>query len=731
MKTKWIIAMMFIALIAGAFLTGCDAEGQADKERVTVTFDLNYTGSPTPPSPITPYKGASCGDAWPQNPSRGDDATFDGWYASDDTSHTTPFTKDTVINEDVLLKARWTDKYPPIEPVDPLDPDDEASLVSFFDTAKPESEGGFPTTLSDARKIWGMNNPSVTFAYVADPVPMVYCPSGLLQNSGDTANHWCDQCTLYVYGSNDTLAFTTANAPITDDFGVVIQGLRAVSTKDLWNWTDHGILNFVGKRSTNPLFDYPTEKVANYANDTWAPSGQWTIVNGRPKFFLYWCNSGSNTSVVVSDVGPLGPFYNPGLSNSMINKNMSGFGSVSWLFDPGTLIDEDGTAYLVCGGDGSSANPGNARRVQLGEDMISVSKSEPINLPWHFEATDVWKWQGKYYVTYTTNWGGNKPSGFANIDVAYVMNDEGIFGTFPTTVNTSRTDPKPDNANLLMPNGFTLTGGQTNYGDSTNHSSLFDYKGNTYLVYHASSACQAFGMTRLRTAHLVDIEINPDGTLKPVTMGATGVKQVGKGKDFDQYDASGNLVGDGFNPYNHVEAETMAIQGGVYTKGKGNETTASNGISVASIDTGDWLGLYGVDFDKKSTGATVYNAKVKLPNAEYVGAIEIRLDPEQQGIANPTNSSRLTTAANAQSRITGGKVVGRILVKAKNAADVGNWITVRAALDETVTGKHNLAFVFYSSEGAAVEKFLNYANTPANDGRARDVGFEIDQWWFE
>jgi len=591
---------------------------------------------------------------------------------------------------------------------------DKTVIENLFNTAN-----GFPATLSDARKIWGMNNPSVTFAFVADPSPMVYCPK--LKNSGDTENHWCDECTLYVYGSNDTLAFTDAGLPEPSDFNRVIQGLRVVSTKDLVNWTDHGILNFVAKESTNPLFDYPAEKVVPFASDTWAPSAQWKMVNGKPKFYLYWANNGSNTTVVVSDVSPIGPFYNPGLTESMVNKDMEGFQTVSWLFDPGTLIDSDGTAYMVLGGDGGTINPGNVRRVQMKDDMISiVGNGPPLNLPWHFEATDIWKWKDRYYINYTTNWSSG--SGFSNIDIAYVMNEDGPLDDFPTQPSST---PNKDRANRLLPNG--------SYGDNTNHASLFDFKGKPYLIYHTSSACAAFGATRLRTAHLVDItvdettgllgSINPE-TNAPVTiatMGARGVKQV--------LDSAGGA----FNPYKYVEAETMAIEGGVYTKGKGN-AKASNGISVASIDTGDWLGLYGVDFDKKSAGATKFNAIVKMPvtgaDEEYVGAIEIRLDPDQEGITNPTNSSRLTTGANQQSRITGGEVVGRVQLKVKDKADEGKWALVSANLDTTVKGKHNLAFVFYSSRGPALERF-NANLTPSNDGRQRDVGFEIDVWWFE
>jgi arabinoxylan arabinofuranohydrolase len=686
MKTKLIIAMMFITLIAGVSFIGCSSDGGGDT--VTVTFNLGDYSEGTPPNPIKLDKGTSGGSKWPANPSR-PACDFDVWVDKDNN----PFYSSTLINEDVELTAQWIPEQPAKE-----------ALAELFDTAK-----GFPATLSDARKIWTKNNPSMTFAFVADPTPMVYCPN--LRNSGETEGHSCEQCTLYVYGSNDTLAFNASNQPENTDFGVVIQGLRVVSTKDLVNWTDHGILNLVKKDSTNPLFDTPTEKIVPYANNTWAPSAEWKMVNGKPKFFLYFANGGNDTTVVVSDNGPVGPFYNPNLSESMINRGMDGFDlngdpnpDNNWLFVPGTMIDDDGIAYMVLGGGGSTANPGNVRRAQIKNDMISIVGNGPaLNLPWHFEAADIWKWQGRYYINYTTNWGSGKTGGLQNIDIAYVMNNGGPLEEFPTT------------SSRLLPNG--------NYGDNTNHASLFDFKNKTYLIYHASSATSAFGGPRLRTAHLVDITVNPNtGALTQAAMGADGVAQEGD-----------------FNPYNPVEAETMAIEGGVYTKGKGNETTASNGISVASIDTGDWLGLYGVNFDKKAGGATKFNAIVKLPVTTgedlYVGAIEIRIDPEQQGITSPTNNSRLTTSAGQQSRITGGTVVGRVQVKAKSKADEGKWIKVSANLDQTTTGKHDLAFVFYSGKGTAFDnnttEHYTSAPTPANDGRRIDRGFEIDQWWFE
>jgi len=691
MKKGRSIALLGIFLVFGMVFLSCENDNPGTEEQVKVTFDIGYPGG-TAPQPVSLDKGSSCGNKWPPAPSR-DGYVFQGWFNSAGTE----FTAITKIEEDVTLTARWM--------ISAAQQPSQADLAALFDT-----NNGFPEVLSDARKIWGMNNPLVTFAFVADPSPMVYCPK--LKNSGETEGHSCDECTLYVYGSNDTLAFENG-APITNNFDVVIQGLRVVSTKDLVNWTDHGPINLTAKTSTNPLFESATVKVAPYATETWAPSAQWRMVNGKPKFYLYWCNSGNDSSVVVSD-SPTGPFVNPDLTESMVNRNDEDFKNVEWLFDPGTIIDSDGTAYMVLGGGGSILNTGNQRRVQMNSDMTSIVGNGPdLFLPWHFEATDIWKWNEIYYINYTTNWGGG-PMG--NIAIAYVMGYGGPLGEFPTQINTAAT-PDPQKANRLLR--------YDDYGESngaTNHASLFDFKNKPYLIYHTSSACRAFGATRLRTAHLVDIEVTEDGTLKQATMGVTGVDQV-----LDK-------AGGGFNPYNAVEAETMAIQGGVYTKGKGNGD-ASNGISVASIDTGDWLGLYGVDFNKKAGGAKKFNAIVKLPKTEegedlYVGAIEIRLDPQQQGINNPGNASRLNTTTGNQSRITGGDVVGRVQVKARDKADEDKWIQVSADLDKTVTGTHNLAFVFYSSKGAALERFDTNL-TPSNDGRRRDVGFEIDKWWFE
>jgi len=66
-------------------------------------------------------------------------------------------------------------------------------------------------------------------------------------------------------------------------------------------------------------------------------------------------------------------------------------------------------------------------------------------------------------------------------------------------------------------------------------------------------------------------------------------------------------------------------------------------------------------------------------------------------------------------------VIGRVQIKAKEG-DEGKYGTVTIDLDKTVTGVHNLVFVFYSSLGVKPE-------TVIPDTRHKN-GFEFDQWQF-
>jgi arabinoxylan arabinofuranohydrolase len=259
------------------------------------------------------------------------------------------------------------------------------------------------------------------------------------------------------------------------------------------------------------------------------------------------------------------------------------------------------------------------------------------------------------------------------------------------------------------PGGFTsparvLTAPATQFGstDTNNHHAMFEFRGETYITYHTQLVSMAMGVypelsnRRLRSAFIDRMPVNPDGTIPPITMTRSGVEQISY-----------------LNPFIENEAETIAVQGGVYTR---PATGASNGMLVTSIDTGDWLGIYGVDFG--SVGAKRFTARVRTPDMQdYVGAIELRLNPQAAGETRDI----INLSPTVTTRITGGEVIGVAVIQALPGEE-GKFAKVSINLDKTVTGVHDLVFVFYSSLGIRPETVLP-------DSRHKD-GFEFDTWQF-
>jgi arabinoxylan arabinofuranohydrolase len=429
---------------------------------------------------------------------------------------------------------------------------------------------------------------------------------------------------------------------------------------------------------TNPLYPRP-DPVTPFETRSWAPSAVWKKINGKDKFFIYFADSGSGIGVISAD-SPTGPWNSP-LTKHLIDRSTPNCADVTWLFDPGVMVDDDGKAYMFFGGGNDGGDdPGNGRRVQLGKDMISlVGDPEKWYVSCLFEDNEIVKINDIYYYSYCANGASNK-FGLQSAQIAYMTSY----------------DPLGDYSN---PRGI-LRSPQYHFttSDENNHHCIFQFKDEVYIAYHASRVAQAMGLGRYRSTQIDKVKIDDNGVISTITMTRKGVDQVGR-----------------VNPYALNEAETIGIQGGVYTR---PEAGAGNGMLVTSIDTGDWLALYGVDFG--SAGAKKITVRVRMPDtpADYTGAIELRLNPEGDGVtADNVNLSATQTA-----RIKGGKVAGRIQLKAK-AGEAGKYATVTADLDETVTGVKDLVFVFYSSLGVHPE-------TVNPDSRHKN-GFEFDQWQFE
>ena len=350
---------------------------------------------------------------------------------------------------------------------------------------------------------------------------------------------------VYVYCSDDD------ESPVGGSYN--IPDVVCVSSSDMKNWTDHGSV-------------FRASQETKWAKKTWAPAA----IERDGKFFLYFGNGGADIGVVVS-TNSVGPFADV-LGKNLISHSTPGVQPAKnmWLFDPGVFIDDDGQAYLYCGGNGDD----NVRCAKLNRDMISldgeVIKMHATNF---FEASWVFKRKGIYYFSYSS-----QPK--AKLRIEYQTSDN------PT--------------NGFVYRGVVADQPPINKGDN-NHASQFEFKDRWYHVYHNRIVAQQAGipMGFRRNIAIEEFGFNDDGSIKQVTYTTNGVTQLGH-----------------LNPYVRVEGETFAAQSGVET-----EPCRAGGMDLAYLDNGDWVKVVGVDFGNR--GAKKFRARVA--SAEQGGNIELRL----------------------------------------------------------------------------------------------------------
>jgi len=294
--------------------------------------------------------------------------------------------------------------------------------------------------------------PIVSHRYLADPAVLVH------------------DGRVYLYCSNDDENDVEG--------GYVMKSFVCVSSKDLKNWTDHGV-----------VFEVPTD--ASWAGYAWAPS----VIERNGKIYMYFSNGASGIGVVVSD-SPTGPFSDP-IGGSLINSRTAGAaGENMWLFDPAAFIDDDGQAYLYFGGNGES----NVRVIKLNEDMISVSGSaQSITAPGFFEASWMNKRNGIYYFSYSTN-----PSNGMRIDYM------------------TSSDPM---------SGFSYAGvvaGQPPNNYNNNHHGIFEFEGQWYHVFHNRYVAGQAGIptTYKRNLGLEPLSFGEDGSIVQITYTRDDLNQV-------------------------------------------------------------------------------------------------------------------------------------------------------------------------------------------------------------
>jgi arabinoxylan arabinofuranohydrolase len=344
-------------------------------------------------------------------------------------------------------------------------------------------------------------------------------------------------------------------------------------------------------------------------NGAWAPQ----CVERNGKFYLYCpMPNGADIGVLVAE-SPHGPFKDP-IGKPLIKNSMHDI-------DPTVLIDSNGQAYLYWG------NP-NLYYVTLNEDMISYSGSiidDPSKPSNYQEGPWIWKRKGHYYLAYASTC---CPEG-----IGYAI------GNAPTGPWEYK--------------GMIMDGDKRSSG---NHPGIIDYKGNAY-VFGFNYAIMQQSMSRhyeRRSICMAQLSYNADGSIQHLPFWSTaGVSRLST-----------------INPYNRVEAETIAFSEGVKTE-KATEwennspwntgKKIADRIYVTSIHNGDYTKVQGVDFAKGAASVEVSLAALQG------GKIEVRADS------------------------IGGFLLAAIKVTGSGEGDA--WKTVTTPV-KNITGVHDLFFVF-------------------------------------
>lgn len=383
--------------------------------------------------------------------------------------------------------------------------------------------------------------PIVSHRHLADPASLVY------------------NGRVYLYCSNDD------ENPGDDKSGYQMKSIVCVSSSDLKNWTDHGI-----------VFEVP--KNCSWASRSWAPS----VIERDGKFFLYFGNSGNGIGVAMAD-NPLGPFVDP-LGKPLIESNTPGVQPAEhmWLFDPMTFIDDDGQAYMYFGGNGDN----NVRVIKLNRDMISVD-GPAIHLTAQnfFEASWMHKENGIYYFSYSAN-----PSAQMRIDY--------MKSTSPTS-------------------GFTYGGAvskQPPLNDNNNHQAIFKFNGEWYQAYHNRAVAKNANIPPVykRNLCLDQIKHNTDGTIDTMINTVDGIKQLSY-----------------LNPFERVEAETMNAQSGIYTEtcsaGGMDVTRIENGdwIKVRGVDFDKSPKSFEANISSESEGNSI-EIRIDSPSGALLGTCMVK-----------------------------------------------------------------------------------------------------------
>ena len=352
--------------------------------------------------------------------------------------------------------------------------------------------------------------------------------------------------TLFLYTSHDASPEDIPDENEEGSAGFFMYDWLLWSTTDMVNWTEHGA-------------------VASLKDFTWRSrdNGAWAIqtVERNGKYYLYAPLHGHGIGVLESD-SPYGPFRDP-LGKPLVWDQSNWFD-----IDPTVYTDDDGQAYMYWG------NP-HTFWAKLGEDMVSLT-SDVTKLP-HIPNYQEGPWFYKRSLTPNPSPKGEGSKyylAFASTccpeALGYAMSD-------------SPTGPWEWKGYIMKPT----------QRDRGNHPGICDYKGHSYVFgqNYDLMHLDTFVHHERRSVSATEITYNADGTIQevPYWLDQQPMKQL-----------------HWLNPYQRVEAETMAWGYGLKSAKMGIEntgvvanmptSTGKRNMYIYDLNDGEYIRLRGVDF---------------------------------------------------------------------------------------------------------------------------------------
>ena len=347
-------------------------------------------------------------------------------------------------------------------------------------------------------------------------------------------------------------------------------------------WSTTDMVNWTEHGAVASLKDIPWRSREN---------GAWAIqtVEHNGKYYLYAPLHGHGIAVLESN-SPYGPFKDP------LGKPLVWDQSNWYDIDPSAFTDDDGQAYLYWG------NP-HTFYARLNEDMTSL-KDSVVKLPHikHYqEGPWFYKRNGHYYCAFAST--------CCPEALGYAMSD-------------SPTGPWEWKNYIMRP---TLR-------DRGNHPGICDFKGHSYVFgqNYDLMHLDTFIHHERRSVSAAEITYNADGTIQevPYWLDQEPIKQL-------QW----------LNPYQRVEAETMAWGYGLKSAKMGIEntgvvadmptSTGRRNMYIYDINDGESIKLRGVDFGEKG-------AKQFLMTAATTGSctITLHLDSKEGPVIGTTTITK-------------------------------------------------------------------------------------------